>query len=97
MSARSIPSHNLFDDRMASSQVAGQIEEEHLNLRRSSKKSVGLPSMMRIATRLCDRLGLLHPIMSAPMAFASGGDLQELLVQPGGLGSSAVVMATETG
>jgi nitronate monooxygenase len=41
---------------------------------------------MRIATRLTDRLKLQHPIISAPMAFASGGELAGVVSAAGGLG-----------
>lgn len=42
--------------------------------------------MMRIATRLTDRLKLLHPIISAPMGFAAGGELAGAVSATGGLG-----------
>lgn len=41
---------------------------------------------MRIVTRLTDRLKLQHPIISAPMAFASGGELAGAVSSAGGLG-----------
>lgn len=41
---------------------------------------------MRIATRLTDRLGLQHPVISAPMAFAAGGRLAGAVSAAGGLG-----------
>jgi nitronate monooxygenase len=37
-------------------------------------------------TRLTDRLGIHHPILSAPMAFASGGELAAAVTHAGGLG-----------
>jgi len=42
--------------------------------------------MLRLATRLTDRLGLRHPIVSAPMAFAAGGALAAAVTGAGGLG-----------
>jgi nitronate monooxygenase len=42
--------------------------------------------MTTISTRLTQRLGLAHPIVSAPMAFAAGGALAAAVTQAGGLG-----------
>jgi nitronate monooxygenase len=39
-----------------------------------------------LATRLTQRLGLRHPIISAPMAFAAGGRLAAAVSHAGGLG-----------
>jgi nitronate monooxygenase len=39
-----------------------------------------------IETRLTERLGLAHPILSAPMAFAAGGRLAAAVTAAGGLG-----------
>lgn len=39
-----------------------------------------------IATRLTERLGIRHPILSAPMAFAAGGALAAAVTHAGGLG-----------
>lgn len=39
-----------------------------------------------IATRLTDRLGIRHPIVSAPMAVAGGGALAAAVTRAGGLG-----------
>ncbi len=39
-----------------------------------------------ISTRLTARLGIRHPILSAPMAFAAGGALAAAVTQAGGLG-----------
>lgn len=41
---------------------------------------------MRLRTRLTERLGIEHPILSAPMAFAAGGRLAAAVTQAGGLG-----------
>ena len=41
---------------------------------------------MPIVTRLTDRLGIRHPILSAPMAFAAGGALAAAVSHAGGLG-----------
>jgi hypothetical protein len=41
---------------------------------------------MRIATRLTERLGLQHPVISAPMALAAGGALAGAVSAAGGLG-----------
>ncbi len=41
---------------------------------------------MTISTRLTERLGLTHPIVSAPMAFAGGGRLAAAVSNAGGLG-----------
>lgn len=42
--------------------------------------------MARLATRLTQRLGLAHPILSAPMALAGGGALAAAVTRAGGLG-----------
>jgi nitronate monooxygenase len=42
--------------------------------------------MARLATRLTRRLGLEHPILSAPMALAGGGALAAAVSRAGGLG-----------
>lgn len=42
--------------------------------------------MARLATRLTERLGIAHPILSAPMALASGGALAAAVTRAGGLG-----------
>jgi len=39
-----------------------------------------------LKTRLTERLGLSHPIISAPMAFAAGGRLAAAVSAAGGLG-----------
>jgi nitronate monooxygenase len=39
-----------------------------------------------LSTRLTERLGIRHPILSAPMAFASGGALASAVTHAGGLG-----------
>lgn len=39
-----------------------------------------------ISTRLTDKLGIAHPVISAPMAFASGGKLAAAVSDAGGLG-----------
>lgn len=39
-----------------------------------------------IRTRLTERFGLAHPVISAPMAFAAGGRLAAAVTQAGGLG-----------
>lgn len=41
---------------------------------------------MTLATRLTDKLGIAHPVISAPMAFASGGRLAAAVSDAGGLG-----------
>lgn len=41
---------------------------------------------MALATRLTERFGILHPIVSAPMAFAAGGRLAAAVSAAGGLG-----------
>src|ERR671933_1529790 len=41
---------------------------------------------MRLETRLTERLGIRHPILSAPMAFAAGGALAAAVTRAGGLG-----------
>jgi nitronate monooxygenase len=41
---------------------------------------------MRLRTRLTERLGIAHPILSAPMAFAAGGRLAAAVTASGGLG-----------
>ncbi len=41
---------------------------------------------MALTTRLTQRLGLAHPIVSAPMAFAAGGRLAAAVTAAGGLG-----------
>src|SRR5882672_4791780 len=41
---------------------------------------------MAISTRLTRRLGIAHPIISAPMAFAAGGRLAAAVSNAGGLG-----------
>lgn len=41
---------------------------------------------MALRTRLTERLGIEHPIISAPMAFVSGGRLAAAVSQAGGLG-----------
>jgi len=42
--------------------------------------------MEQITTRLTTRLGLRHPVISAPMAFAGGGALAAAVSRAGGLG-----------
>lgn len=39
-----------------------------------------------LSTRLTERLGIRHPIISAPMAFAAGGELAAAVTHAGGLG-----------
>lgn len=41
---------------------------------------------MALATRLTERFGLTHPVISAPMAFAAGGRLATAVSEAGGLG-----------
>jgi nitronate monooxygenase len=41
---------------------------------------------MALTTRLTERLGIEHPIISAPMAFAAGGRLASAVTAAGGLG-----------
>ncbi len=41
---------------------------------------------MPIATRLTERLGIIHPVLSAPMALAAGGRLAAAVSHAGGLG-----------
>jgi nitronate monooxygenase len=41
---------------------------------------------MAISTRLTERFGIKHPILSAPMAFAAGGRLAAAVTAAGGLG-----------
>ena len=41
---------------------------------------------MRLGTRLTERFGIDHPILSAPMAFAAGGALAAAVSRAGGLG-----------
>lgn len=42
--------------------------------------------MARLVTRLTQRLGLEHPVLSAPMALAAGGALAAAVTRAGGLG-----------
>jgi len=42
--------------------------------------------MAHLATRLTERLGIAHPILSAPMALAGGGALAAAVTRAGGLG-----------
>ena len=42
--------------------------------------------MAKLATRLTQRLGIAHPILSAPMALAGGGALAAAVTRAGGLG-----------
>jgi nitronate monooxygenase len=41
---------------------------------------------MALHTRLTEILGIEHPIISAPMAFAAGGKLAAAVTKAGGLG-----------
>lgn len=41
---------------------------------------------MALKTRLTERLGIEHPVISAPMAFAGGGRLAAAVTEAGGLG-----------
>ena len=41
---------------------------------------------MALRTRLTELLGIQHPIISAPMAFAAGGKLAAAITTGGGLG-----------
>lgn len=41
---------------------------------------------MRLRTRLTERLGIEHPIISAPMGFIAGGRLAAAMSNAGGLG-----------
>ena len=41
---------------------------------------------MPIQTRLTERLGITHPILSAPMGFVAGGRLAAAVTAAGGLG-----------
>jgi len=41
---------------------------------------------MSLSTRLTERFGLSHPVISAPMAFAAGGRLATAVSDAGGLG-----------
>ena len=41
---------------------------------------------MALSTRLTQRFGIAHPIISAPMAFAAGGRLAAAVTSAGGLG-----------
>lgn len=41
---------------------------------------------MALRTRLTERLGIRHPVLSAPMAFVGGGRLASAVTQAGGLG-----------
>ena len=41
---------------------------------------------MALRTRLTEQLGILHPIISAPMGFLAGGRLAAAVSQSGGLG-----------
>ena len=41
---------------------------------------------MKLRTRLTEKLGIAHPILSAPMAFAAGGKLAAAVTAAGGLG-----------
>ena len=41
---------------------------------------------MGLNTRLTQQLGIKHPIISAPMAFAAGGRLAAAVTAAGGLG-----------
>jgi nitronate monooxygenase len=41
---------------------------------------------MALHTRLTEALGIEHPIISAPMAFAAGGKLAAAVTAAGGLG-----------
>jgi nitronate monooxygenase len=45
-----------------------------------------MESVITMQTRLTARLGIEHPILSAPMAFAAGGKLAAAVSQSGGLG-----------
>uniref|UniRef100_UPI002FC6ED15 nitronate monooxygenase n=1 Tax=Bosea sp. (in: a-proteobacteria) TaxID=1871050 RepID=UPI002FC6ED15 len=42
--------------------------------------------MARLVTRLTERFGIEHPILSAPMALAAGGALAAAVTRAGGLG-----------
>lgn len=42
--------------------------------------------MARLVTRLTERFGLTHPVLSAPMALAAGGALAAAVTRAGGLG-----------
>ncbi len=42
--------------------------------------------MVRLHTRLTEQLGIVHPILSAPMALAGGGALAAAVTRAGGLG-----------
>ena len=42
--------------------------------------------MARLVTRLTRRLGIEHPVLSAPMALAAGGALAAAVTRAGGLG-----------
>lgn len=41
---------------------------------------------MAVKTRLTERLGVKHPVLSAPMAFVAGGKLASAVTRAGGLG-----------
>ena len=48
-----------------------------------------------IRTRLTERFGLTHPVVSAPMAFAAGGRLAAAVSAAGGLGLIGAARETE--
>lgn len=50
---------------------------------------------MALRTRLTERFGIAHPIMSAPMAMHSGGRLAAAVSQAGGLGSFGGIHRSE--
>ncbi len=52
---------------------------------------------MALVTRLTERFGIRHPILSAPMALAGGGRLAAAVTAAAGLGSSVAAMAMPTG
>lgn len=47
---------------------------------------MSLDTRMSLHTRLTNALGIAHPILSAPMAFAAGGGLAAAVTRAGGLG-----------
>jgi nitronate monooxygenase len=45
-----------------------------------------MPDVAVLSNRLTEALGIRHPIVSAPMAFAAGGALAAAVTRGGGLG-----------
>ena len=77
---------SLFSQTQAKSSIVNALNGAQWQKLQESSTNSQASKISLISTRLTKKLGIDHPVIQAPMAFAAGGKLASAVSSAGGLG-----------